>query len=95
MKLVSYRYNEGQGSGVLPGEMIQPLSGGSLLEFVASGRDEPSLTEEKISLFDVTLTAPLNAPPRIFGIGLNYVEHAAKAKMKLQAVPTVFLKLQS
>jgi 2-keto-4-pentenoate hydratase/2-oxohepta-3-ene-1,7-dioic acid hydratase in catechol pathway len=41
------------------------------------------------------LLAPLLHPPRIFGIGLNYVEHAAESKMKVQDVPTVFLKLPS
>jgi 2-keto-4-pentenoate hydratase/2-oxohepta-3-ene-1,7-dioic acid hydratase in catechol pathway len=39
--------------------------------------------------------APLQRPPRIFGIGLNYKEHAAESKMKVQAVPTVFMKLAS
>jgi len=39
--------------------------------------------------------APLLNPPRIFGIGLNYREHAAESKMVVQSVPTVFLKLPS
>jgi 2-keto-4-pentenoate hydratase/2-oxohepta-3-ene-1,7-dioic acid hydratase in catechol pathway len=39
--------------------------------------------------------APLQKPPRIFGIGLNYREHAAESKMKVQSVPTVFMKLAS
>jgi 2-keto-4-pentenoate hydratase/2-oxohepta-3-ene-1,7-dioic acid hydratase in catechol pathway len=43
----------------------------------------------------VKLRAPLLHPPRIFGIGLNYVEHAVESKMKVQEVPTVFLKLSS
>jgi 2-keto-4-pentenoate hydratase/2-oxohepta-3-ene-1,7-dioic acid hydratase in catechol pathway len=43
----------------------------------------------------VTLLAPLHRPPRIFGIGLNYREHAAESKMTVQSVPTVFLKLSS
>ena len=34
-------------------------------------------------------------PPRVFGIGLNYLEHAAESNMKVQAVPTVFIKLSS
>ncbi len=43
----------------------------------------------------VKLLAPVTAHPRIFGIGLNYAEHAAESKMKTQAVPTVFIKLAS
>jgi 2-keto-4-pentenoate hydratase/2-oxohepta-3-ene-1,7-dioic acid hydratase in catechol pathway len=43
----------------------------------------------------VVLVAPLQRPPRIFGIGLNYREHAAESKMTVQSVPTVFMKLSS
>jgi len=49
----------------------------------------------KIAMDKVRLLAPLTNPPRIFGIGLNYLEHAAESNMKVQAVPTVFLKLAS
>lgn len=44
---------------------------------------------------DVTLLAPLQHPPRLFCIGLNYASHAAESKMKVQTVPTVFMKLAS
>jgi 2-keto-4-pentenoate hydratase/2-oxohepta-3-ene-1,7-dioic acid hydratase in catechol pathway len=44
---------------------------------------------------DVRLLAPVTDHPRIFGIGLNYAEHATESKMKTQAVPTVFMKLAS
>jgi 2-keto-4-pentenoate hydratase/2-oxohepta-3-ene-1,7-dioic acid hydratase in catechol pathway len=49
----------------------------------------------KIAMEKVRLLAPLTNPPRIFGIGLNYLEHANESNMKVQAVPTVFLKLAS
>ncbi len=48
-----------------------------------------------LPLSEVELLSPLLAPPRIFCIGLNYRDHAAESKMAVQAVPTVFLKLQS
>lgn len=50
---------------------------------------------EGILLDEARLLAPILDPPRIFGIGLNYVEHAAESKMAVQAVPTVFMKLAS
>jgi 2-keto-4-pentenoate hydratase/2-oxohepta-3-ene-1,7-dioic acid hydratase in catechol pathway len=49
----------------------------------------------KIAMEKVKLLAPLSNPPRIFGIGLNYLEHANESNMKVQAVPTVFSKLAS
>lgn len=48
-----------------------------------------------VPLDQVQLLAPIPNPPRIFGIGLNYADHAAESKMKVQPVPTVFLKLSS
>lgn len=43
----------------------------------------------------VQLLSPLLRPPRIFCVGLNYVDHAAESKMVVQAVPTIFMKLAS
>jgi 2-keto-4-pentenoate hydratase/2-oxohepta-3-ene-1,7-dioic acid hydratase in catechol pathway len=51
---------------------------------------KPTATMEEAKLL-----APILRPPRIFCIGLNYLEHAAESKMKVQAVPTVFFKLAS
>jgi 2-keto-4-pentenoate hydratase/2-oxohepta-3-ene-1,7-dioic acid hydratase in catechol pathway len=66
-----------------------------VVAFIAKGVTPTFVDERSIAVADVTLLAPLQQPPRIFGIGLNYVEHAAESKMKVQAVPTVFLKLAS
>ena len=46
-----------------------------------------------IALENVKLLAPVLAPPRIFGIGVNYAEHAAESKTEVQKVPTVFIVL--
>jgi 2-keto-4-pentenoate hydratase/2-oxohepta-3-ene-1,7-dioic acid hydratase in catechol pathway len=72
-----------------------PVRGGDdALAYIASdGAMRPGV--ETVSLEEITLLAPLEWPPRIFGIGLNYREHAAESKMAVQSVPTVFLKLAS
>lgn len=99
MKLVSFRHkSDAVRGGVLEGENVRPwISSGSddALAFIASGRTAPDYDGTTIPLSEVTLLAPLLHPPRIFGIGLNYREHAAESKMAVQAVPTVFLKLAS
>jgi 2-keto-4-pentenoate hydratase/2-oxohepta-3-ene-1,7-dioic acid hydratase in catechol pathway len=46
-------------------------------------------------LAQVKLLAPLQEPPRIFCVGLNYRDHAIESKMELPKVPTIFLKLAS
>ncbi len=84
--------------GVLQGDSVQPLrhSGGDdVLAHIASGDSVPVFEGAPIPLKDIQLMAPLQRPPRIFGIGLNYREHAAESKMTVQSVPTIFLKLAS
>jgi 2-keto-4-pentenoate hydratase/2-oxohepta-3-ene-1,7-dioic acid hydratase in catechol pathway len=97
MKIVSFKHKNGWiGAGVLAGETIRqlPATGGDdVLAFIQSGGR--SSLGEQVGLSEVTLLAPLLRPPRVFGIGLNYREHAAESKMTVQKVPTVFLKLTS
>jgi 2-keto-4-pentenoate hydratase/2-oxohepta-3-ene-1,7-dioic acid hydratase in catechol pathway len=52
-------------------------------------------TGPRVPLAEVKLLAPMQHPPRIFGVGLNYASHAAESKMVVQKVPTVFMKLSS
>jgi 2-keto-4-pentenoate hydratase/2-oxohepta-3-ene-1,7-dioic acid hydratase in catechol pathway len=98
MKLISYRESTGPiRGGVLQGDTILPLPAtghDDVLAFIQSGSTAPTLGAP-IPLASVTVLAPLLHPPRIFGIGLNYIEHAAESKMKVQSVPTVFMKLSS
>lgn len=97
MKIVSFKHESGWiGGGVLFGDTIRrfPASGSDdVLAYIESGSGP--LAGEEVPLGRVTLLAPLQRPPRIFGIGLNYQEHAAESKMVVQSVPTVFLKLSS
>jgi 2-keto-4-pentenoate hydratase/2-oxohepta-3-ene-1,7-dioic acid hydratase in catechol pathway len=96
MKIVSFQQEHGVvRGGVLVGDSIYPLppaGGDSVLAFVEAGELRVPETAP-VPLAAVSLRAPLQAPPRIFGIGLNYADHAAESKMAVQAVPTVFLKL--
>jgi 2-keto-4-pentenoate hydratase/2-oxohepta-3-ene-1,7-dioic acid hydratase in catechol pathway len=100
MKLVRFRGKDGAvRAGVTRGDgNIHPLpvqGGDDALAYIASGGLTMLPGVETLPLEDVTLLAPLERPPRIFGIGLNYREHAAESKMVVQSVPTVFMKLAS
>jgi len=102
MKLVTF---EQGGRGVRPGL----IADGGVIDLSAEGfRDaiafiaapasvQADVAKKKptISLEGVKLKAPIPAPPRIFGIGLNYADHAAESKMEPQKVPTVFIVLSS
>ena len=99
MQFVSFRYKDGTvRGGVLEGESIRLLQASGtddVLAHIASGRATPIFEDATVPRSEVRMLAPLLHPPRIFGIGLNYREHAAESKMAVQAVPTVFLKLAS
>jgi 2-keto-4-pentenoate hydratase/2-oxohepta-3-ene-1,7-dioic acid hydratase in catechol pathway len=99
MKLVSFSNKDNViRGGVLEGNQVHPFvqtSDDAVLAHIKSGIAQPVLDGSSLPLDAVTLTAPLQHPPRIFGIGLNYREHAAESKMTVQSVPTVFLKLAS
>src|SRR5206468_3415882 len=102
MKLVTF---EQGGRGVRPGL----IADGGIIDLSAEGfRDsiafmaapasvQADVARKKptVSLDGVKLKAPVPAPPRIFGIGLNYADHAAESKMEPQKVPTVFIVLSS
>jgi 2-keto-4-pentenoate hydratase/2-oxohepta-3-ene-1,7-dioic acid hydratase in catechol pathway len=99
MKFITYLSANGTvSSGVLEGEFVRPFLASrddNMLAYLASEASQPVLSEESLPLAEVKILAPLLRPPRIFGIGLNYREHAAESKMVVQSVPTVFLKLPS
>ncbi len=99
MRFVTYKQQDGTiHSGVTEGKIIRPLAlqaKDEMLAYLESGASAPVFTGDSLALSSVQLLAPLLHPPRIFGIGLNYREHATESKMAVQAVPTVFLKLSS
>ena len=99
MKLISFAQKDGAvRGGLLENDRVRPLVGSDrdpILAFIESGVSHPELESASLALDQVQLLAPIQRPPRIFGIGLNYQEHAAESRMAVQSVPTVFLKLSS
>ena len=99
MRFVSFTQKGGAiRGGWLQGERVQPLrrtGWDDVLAHIASGDRNPACEGETVALSEVTLMAPLQRPPRIFGVGLNYKEHAAESNLAVQSVPTVFMKLPS
>jgi 2-keto-4-pentenoate hydratase/2-oxohepta-3-ene-1,7-dioic acid hydratase in catechol pathway len=90
--------------GALLGEEIADLSAlgyPTLLALIEAGAlaleaaKSAITTAARIPAAGVTLLAPIPKPPRVFGIGLNYLRHAIESNMAVPSVPVVFLKLTS
>jgi 2-keto-4-pentenoate hydratase/2-oxohepta-3-ene-1,7-dioic acid hydratase in catechol pathway len=106
VKLITFRRNTSAAPepGLLEHELIFPLAplGYADAESFIAGGEKALATARTlvdnssgISRSRVQLLAPLLRPPRIFCVGLNYLDHAAESKMVVQPVPTVFMKLAS
>jgi 2-keto-4-pentenoate hydratase/2-oxohepta-3-ene-1,7-dioic acid hydratase in catechol pathway len=105
MKVVTFAQgNQLPRPGVLESEKVYDITEygfRSTLELIEGDTDAlkaiRGLANSKASyaLDEIHLLAPIQRPPRIFAVGLNYQEHAAESKMAVQMVPTVFMKLPS
>jgi 2-keto-4-pentenoate hydratase/2-oxohepta-3-ene-1,7-dioic acid hydratase in catechol pathway len=105
MKLVTFSEANGIARpGVLVDDSIVDVASRfrSVLSIIHGGNDALQTSKElvstskaKIPVDQVKLLAPIQDPPRIFCIGLNYLGHEVESKMELPKVPAVFLKLQS
>lgn len=108
MKLITFRRNTDAASepGLLEKDTVYglaPLGYADAESFIAAGDRGLQSARSLIASgkgsglpsASVQLLSPLLHPPRIFCVGLNYVDHAAESKMVVQAVPTIFMKLAS
>jgi acylpyruvate hydrolase len=75
-------------------EVVAFADGTTVLDRLASGDRTPAAGAAH-PLGAVTLLAPVPRPRAIFGIGLNYAEHARETGKEPPSAPIVFLKLPS
>jgi 2-keto-4-pentenoate hydratase/2-oxohepta-3-ene-1,7-dioic acid hydratase in catechol pathway len=88
------RFSTGGGdprAGEVRGDEVVAYASGSVVEILADPRPADG---ESFALADVTLHAPLT-PRAIFGIGLNYADHAKETGAEPPPAPIVFMKLPS
>jgi acylpyruvate hydrolase len=79
-------------AGEVRGGEVVAFASGTVLERLAGGDRTPA-DGDRHPLDDVTLLAPVPRPRAIFGIGLNYAEHARETGKEPPEAPIVFMKL--
>jgi len=82
-------------AGEVRGDAVVAFGEGTtVLDRLASGDRTPAAGDSH-ALSEVELLAPVPRPRAIFGIGLNYSEHASETGRELPEAPIVFMKLPS
>jgi len=100
MRLVSFNSQGSLRWGRLEGDAVIDLSSSALptsvLALLQAGDAALSAARTaigpRLALADVSLHAPVQRPPKILGIGLNYADHARETNQKTPEVPLVFNK---
>ena len=94
MKLVTYSTGGGAPKvGHVEDGGIQPLGGGSLLEYILHGRSpDRQPGGEAVALEEASLHPPIARPGKIVAIGLNYEDHAEETGAPIPDKPVVFGK---
>ena len=102
MKLVTFvEGDRGPRPGLVVDSGVVDLSAEGFRDSIAfmaaptSVQTHVAKSKATISMENLKLLAPIPTPPRIFGIGVNYAEHAKESQTETQKVPTVFIVLSS
>ncbi len=102
MKLVTFlERDRGPRPGLVVDGGVIDLSAEGFRDSIAFMAAAPSVqidvagSKPGVDINNLKFLAPVPAPPRIFGIGVNYAEHAKESKTETQKVPTVFIVLSS
>jgi 2-keto-4-pentenoate hydratase/2-oxohepta-3-ene-1,7-dioic acid hydratase in catechol pathway len=103
VRVVTYESDRGPRAGLLRGDSVLDAwdalggDGSSVRELLAAGRlgDLADAEGDAVALSDVRLLAPVPDPDKIIGIGLNYTDHAAEARLEPPASPTFFAKFRN
>ncbi|BCQ26677.1 fumarylacetoacetate hydrolase family protein [Caballeronia sp. NK8] len=100
MRFVNF-IKEGQATlGVRDGDDVRVLGIEPLESVLARGVDlnewaRASASEEKLPMAGLRLLPPLQRPPKIICVGLNFADHTKESNYEQPAYPTLFLRVNT
>ena len=80
--------------GLVEGDRVSAFENGRTVIDVLSGQYDGMAGAAVFDLNEVTLLAPVPAPPTIYAIGLNYAQHVAETGATAPSEPLVFVKVR-
>ncbi len=95
MKLATIMHNGVPRIAQIEGKVAQILAapaGGLGVVSALRGPEDGRIIVEAVPVDTIEFLAPVPQPPRIFGIGLNYADHAAETGREPPAIQTWFMK---
>ena len=99
IRLASYRVHGRDSYGVVHGDRISDLSGGSYgdLRSWLGGNDgvETAKSVAAVSVSEVVWRPVIPNPDKILCVGLNFLEHIREVGKKVEDYPLIFLRLTS
>jgi acylpyruvate hydrolase len=98
MRLVSFERNGKAALGVREGDAVRVLGeetlesllarGANLVDYASSGANQ-----ERIAASELKLLPPLQRPPKIICVGLNFADHTSESQYKQPDYPTLFFRV--
>jgi acylpyruvate hydrolase len=100
MRFVSFERDAKPVLGIREGEFVRVLGDETLesllergVDLVEYARTNPS--EETISLSGLKFLPPLQRPPKIICVGLNFADHTSESKYEQPDYPTLFFRVHT
>jgi acylpyruvate hydrolase len=98
MRLMSFERNGKATLGVREGEQVRILGDETLESLLTRGIDlveyaSPQAAQERLAAGDLKLLPPLQRPPKIICVGLNFSDHTAESKYEQPDYPTLFFRV--
>lgn len=88
MKVARYEHAGAVGTGLVEGDMLQPVAG----DVLGALAGDTESTGEAIGLDAVRLLAPVERPPKFLAIGMNYADHVTELGREAPDFPVFFNK---
>jgi 2-keto-4-pentenoate hydratase/2-oxohepta-3-ene-1,7-dioic acid hydratase in catechol pathway len=100
MRLVNFLKDGRATLGVRDGDDVRVLGHEPLESVLARGVDliewaRANASEEKLPMADLRLLPPLQRPPKILCVGLNFADHTKESNFEQPAYPTLFLRVNT